>query len=189
MRKYLAGAMPSADNALKIARATGRTVEQLFSAEAVDGNHHHRPAEPSGRYEYISLLNVASRAGRGNIVASEDPVDVLAFKEEFIRNELHAVAADLRLSYVEGDSMEPDLRPGDIMLINHTERSVRREGIYVLRMGESVLVKQLQRLPGGNVKVISRNPAYEPFTLSLAELEPDSETAIIGRVVWACRRF
>lgn len=85
--------------------------------------------------------------------------------------------------------MEPDLRAGDIILIDHTDTTARREGIYVIRMDNALLVKQLQRLPGGTVKVMSRNPAYEPFTVAIASLEEHNGFAVIGRVVWACRRF
>lgn len=147
------------------------------------------PQEPHAGYAYIPLLDVRAAAGGGALVDSENQVDVLAFKKDWIRQELHVSSDNLRLIYVEGDSMEPDLRAGDIVLIDHTDISARREGIYVLRMDGALLVKMLQRLPGGIVKVISRNTAYESFTVMAAELESGNGTAIIGRVVWACRRF
>jgi phage repressor protein C with HTH and peptisase S24 domain len=116
-------------------------------------------------------------------------VDVLAFKEDWIRQELRARPDQLRLIFVEGDSMEPDLRAGDIVLIDHTDVTARREGVYVIRMDGALLVKQVQRLPGGQVRVMSRNPAYEPFTVPVSKLEHPDGLAVIGRVVWACRRF
>jgi phage repressor protein C with HTH and peptisase S24 domain len=93
--------------------------------------------------------------------------NVLAFKEDWIRRELRASPDDLRLIYVQGDSMEPDLRAGDIILIDHTDTHARREGIYVLRMEDALLVKQVQRMPGGVLRLISRNPAYEPILLPI----------------------
>ena len=140
-------------------------------------------------YANIPLYDVRAAAGRGAAVDGEHVVDVLAFKEDWIRQELRASPADLRLIYVEGDSMEPDLRAGDIILIDHTDTAARREGIYVIRMDGALLVKQLQRLPGGIVKVISRNPAYEPYTVTTDQIEHPNGFAVIGRVVWACRRF
>jgi phage repressor protein C with HTH and peptisase S24 domain len=141
-------------------------------------------------YAYIPLYDITAGAGKSVTIADgETPVEALAFKHDWIRQTLHVAPDDLRLIYVEGDSMEPDLRAGDIILLDHTDQTARREGIYVIRMDGSLLVKQLQRLPGGVVKVISRNPAYEPFTVAAAQLEEHSEFAVIGRVVWACRRF
>ncbi len=147
--------------------------------------------EPTPRYVYLPLYEVRAAAGGASAVAEhlEHAVDVLAFKEDWIRRELRASPDDLRLIYVEGDSMEPDLRAGDIILIDHTDNRAAREGIYVIRMDDALLVKQLQRLPGGVVKVISRNPAYEPFTVAADKLQEHNGFAVIGRVVWACRRF
>lgn len=148
-----------------------------------------RAEEPRAGYVYLPLYEVRASAGGGALVEGERVVDALAFKEAWIRQELRASPADLRLIYVEGDSMEPDLRPGDIILIDHTDTMARREGIYVIRMDSALLVKQLQRLPGGVLKVLSRNPAYEAFTVCLGDVEVSPGFAIIGRVVWACRRF
>lgn len=119
----------------------------------------------------------------------EQPVNALAFRQEWIRQTLRVSPSDLRLIYVEGDSMEPDLRAGDIILVDHTDTTARREGIYVIRMDDALLVKQLQRLPGGQIEVISRNPAYKPFTVDASTLNDPGDFVVVGRVVWACRRF
>lgn len=145
--------------------------------------------KPQPGYALIPLYEVAASAGGGRVVNGEEVVDVLAFKEDWIRRELRTSPDDLRLIYVEGDSMEPDLRAGDIILIDHTDTTARREGIYVIRMDGALLVKQLQRLPGATVKVISRNASYEPFTVTVSEIEDPNGFAVVGRVVWACRRF
>lgn len=150
----------------------------------------HAGEPPAPGYVQIPLYDlVAGASARGRVVESETVVDALAFKEEWIRQELHVSPRSLRLIHVSGDSMEPDLRAGDIILVDHTDTRASREGIYVIRMDDALLVKQLQRLPGGVVKVISRNPAYEAFNVSVASLESPSGFAIIGRVVWTCRRL
>ncbi len=59
----------------------------------------------------------------------------------------------------------------------------------MLRMNDALLVKMLQRLPGGIIKVTSGNESYEPFSLKADELEASPEIAVIGRIVWACRRY
>jgi phage repressor protein C with HTH and peptisase S24 domain len=147
--------------------------------------------QPGAGYVYLPLYELRpGTAARGVIVEDgERPVDALAFKEDWIRNTLRARPGDLRLIYVEGDSMEPDWRAGDIILIDHTDTMARREGIYVVRMDDALLVKQVQRMPGGVVKLTSRNPAYEPITLPVPAVAEQGKYAIIGRVVWACRRF
>jgi len=144
-------------------------------------------------YAYIPLYDVRAAAGHGAIVDSEQVIDSLCFKKEWIHNELRANPNDLYLIYVSGESMEPTLRPGDIILVDRRDTTVRRDGIYVLTMDNTLLVKRLQSLPGGKVRVMSDNPAYAPFDMDKglldAEFQDDAEGAgVIGRVVWTGRR-
>lgn len=139
-------------------------------------------------YALVPLYDVRAAAGHGAIVEHEQVVDWLAFKREWLRRELHARAADLYLIEVDGESMEPTLRPGDVILVDHrSAQAVPRDGIYVMRMDGSLLVKRLQRLPGRKVKVASDNNAYEPFELDIDA--PGEDVSIIGRVVWTGRRM
>lgn len=141
---------------------------------------------PAG-FAAIPLYDVRASAGGGAIVDKEEIIDVLHFKQEWIRQELRASQADLYLIYVDGESMEPTLRPGDIILVDHRDQQCSRDAIYVLRMNGALLVKRLQRKPGGLIKVSSDNPAYESFEVSLGKMADDF--AIIGRLVWSGRRM
>ncbi len=138
-------------------------------------------------FAHIPLFDVKASAGNGSVIHEEEETDSLMFKREWIYNELHSSPANLYLIYVEGESMEPSLRPGDVILVDHTDNIAKRDGIYVIRMGESLLVKRLQRLPNHRLKVTSDNPAYEPFEISL-DFDLQNELSIIGRVVWSGRR-
>lgn len=185
---------PKGEMIAKIAAAAGVRPEWLFAGKPPMIDEPPASAlkaeQPRPGYAYIPLYNVAAGASNnGRTVHEERAVDVLAFKEDWIRQEVRARPSDLRLIYVEGDSMEPDLRAGDIVMLDHTDTLAKREGIYVIKMDGALLVKSLQRLPGGIVKVISRNQAYEPFTVTVSEVENPNGFAVIGRVVWACRRF
>jgi phage repressor protein C with HTH and peptisase S24 domain/transcriptional regulator with XRE-family HTH domain len=140
------------------------------------------------RYCYIPLYNVQASAGGGAVVDTETVVDFLSFKAEWIRTQLNASPADLYLIHVEGESMEPTLRPGDVILVDHRQAAaLPSDGVYVLRMDDTLLVKRLQRLPGAQVRVTSDNAAYQPFTVSLAQERNEME--IVGRVVWCGRRM
>ena len=135
----------------------------------------------------IPLFDVKASAGNGYVIHHEEETDALIFKREWIYNELHSTPANLYLIYVEGESMEPSLRPGDVILVDHTDNVAKRDGIYVIRMGDSLLVKRLQRLPNRVLKVNSDNPDYESFEISL-DVDHGTEFMIIGRVVWSGRR-
>ena len=149
----------------------------------------HRVEQPLAGYVAIPLYNgVRAAAGGGAIVEHETPDDALVFKEEWVRIELGARPQDLYLIRVAGDSMEPTLRSGDVILVDRRATRPDREGVYILRMNEMLLVKRLQALPGGVVRVISDNAAFAPFDIKAAEFGGD-ELAIIGRVVWTGRRM
>ena len=57
-----------------------------------------------------------------------------------------------------------------------------RDGLYVLRINNNLLVKRLQLMPAGMINVISANEAYPTFEINLNNMTDD--VAIIGRVEW-----
>ena len=186
LRKYESDARrPDADYLAGIADA-GADVSYIITGQREDEGPVNMIREEATEYAAIPLVDVRAAAGSGAVVENEYVVEVLHFKHEWINHELHAVASDLRLLFVEGESMEPGLRAGDIILVNVRDQHAQRDGIYVLRLEDALLVKRLQRLPGGKLRVSSDNSAYESFELTLPFNNDDA--AIIGRVVWMGRR-
>lgn len=174
--------------------ATGRgdmfmTLEQISSGF---GKFQESPAPyllkspMNEEYAAIPLYDVRAAAGGGFVVDSELVVDMLHFKKSWLRQRLSASPTDLHLIYVDGESMEPTLRPGEVILVDHRDTGPTRDGVYVLRMDGALMVKRLQRLPGGNINVTSDNTAYHPFTANVSQLN-SNDFAIVGRVVWSAR--
>ncbi|WP_218081963.1 S24 family peptidase [Anthocerotibacter panamensis] len=133
----------------------------------------------------IPRYAVEASAGSGTFVEDEQVEGVLALNREMIRGELHARPGQLVALYVKGDSMEPVLRAGDVAVIDQGQAHERTDGIYVVRINGSLLIKSLQWLPGGRLKVKSENPAYETYVVNPTQ----DEVHIVGRVVWAGRKF
>ena len=84
---------------------------------------------------------------------------------------------------VEGDSMAPTLREGDLVLVDTAEAHPSRDGIYVLEIDSKLAVKRLSINPATRMVTISSdNNSYPPF--------PNCDPALlhtIGRVVWLGR--
>lgn len=178
LSNYLNGRIPDLDLVVRLAEALKVTPAWLLF-----GDHAGKAVED---YSYIPLYDIRGAAGHGALPETEEIKDFLAFKQDWIRSVLRVSPQDLKLIYVDGDSMEPTLHNGDIILVNVGNNAVVRDGVYVVRIGEAILVKRLQRLPGDMLKVKSDNEAaYEPFTVDLKKL--GEEVAVIGRVVWAGR--
>jgi phage repressor protein C with HTH and peptisase S24 domain len=88
----------------------------------------------------------------------------------------------VRVEQVVGDSMEPTFRAGDPVMVRLDHPQPRVDGIWVVQQSGGVLVKRLQFLAGGTVRVISDNPAYREQVLDLKVEQPDFR--LVGRVVW-----
>lgn len=137
-------------------------------------------------FAFIPRYNLQAAAGYGASADGEKPLFSMAFRKYWISNYLHVDPHDLSVISVKGDSMEGVLNQRDVILINHAENQPG-SGLYVLRMDGDLIVKMVQRLPGGVLKVTSANSLYEPFDIDLNNMPTDVE--VVGRVVWFGRQI
>jgi phage repressor protein C with HTH and peptisase S24 domain len=109
-----------------------------------------------------------------------------AFDPHWLRSLTVSPGSQLSAIRVEGDAMAPTLGSGDDILVDLADGPDRlRDGIYVLRVAGTLLVKRLAIHPvGRKVTVQSDNPAYG----DLPDCKLD-EIDCIGRVIWAGRRI
>lgn len=132
----------------------------------------------------VPRYNLQASAGPGSWVDEESVVDHLAFKADWIRRAIGTDPRNLALvDGVRGDSMEPTLRAGDLILVNRAVRRLQDDAIYVVSFDGQLLVKRISRVLGG-AEVRSDNPAYPPFMVRGDELD---QLVIAGRVVWFAR--
>ncbi|WP_205480251.1 S24 family peptidase [Sphingomonas arenae] len=133
----------------------------------------------------ITRSSVRASAGPGAIPAEERDKPFFAFDERWLRQLTGASPDNLTVIRVEGDSMEPTLHDGDDILVDRSDAGSRmRDGIYVLRIDEALVVKRLALHPvTRRVTVQSDNPAYADWP----DCSPD-EIHCIGRVIWTGRR-
>jgi hypothetical protein len=134
----------------------------------------------------VALLDLKVSAGAGRVAGEEEPVALMAFDPAWLRRLTPAGPEELALVQVEGDSMIPTLLPGDDILVDRSDAAERiRDGLYLLRVEELLLVKRLTLHPvRRRVTVQSDNPAYADWPdLPLEEIVP------VGRVIWAGRRL
>ncbi len=131
---------------------------------------------PLRYYREISLS-----AGHGVLNYEGEPPDALLFSEAWLRT-MGLKPDRLLLVRVSGDSMQPTLHPGSTVMIDTTATKVT-SGIYAINLGGTAMVKRLQALLGGVIRVMSDNPAYDAFEIGHNAAETDG-FSIIGRVVW-----
>jgi phage repressor protein C with HTH and peptisase S24 domain len=193
LRSYInTGSKPPFDRVAAIARAGGVSMDWLASGRQPkfkpSDSAASRAEEPAEDYVVVPLYNnVQASAGAGALVDEEVADSFMRFSEEWLRVELGVRLRDLCLIRAIGDSMEPTFRSGDALLVDRSATNPDREGIYIMRSGASLLVKRLQLLPGGRIRVSGDNPLYPPYELLVSALGDD--VSIIGRVVWSGRRL
>ena len=162
----------------------GKLARYFSVSEALLGGPATEPVATRGLVS-IKRHPVSVSAGPGAIVTEELGKPYFAFDERCLKGLTASAPDNLSIVRVEGDSMAPTLNAGDDILVDLADAAQRlRDGIYVLRIDDAVVVKRLALNPiGKRVTVQSDNPAYPDWPdCSLADIKP------IGRVIWAGRR-
>ena len=146
------------------------------------------PAEEngSGGLMPVKRAPVRASAGPGALVAGETAKPYFGFDGRWLKSLTSTAPANLSIIRVEGDSMAPTLSAGDDILVDPGDGVDQlRDGIYVIRVDDALVVKRIALHPiGRRVTVQSDNPAYPDW--------PDcdmEEITCIGRVIWAGRKI
>ncbi len=195
LKKWLAGASePGMQAAAALARtlnvnlewlATGQEPMERGAARVVrDGARPHTVNGISMEgFVPVPRYDVRASAGPGALNDDENIADYLAFREDWIRKDLGTSPDEVLCLNAIGDSMEPTIRSGDVILIDRAIKRIADEAIYVVAIGEALLLKRVQPLVGG-VELRSDNPLYKPDTLTRAEAD---NLRVYGRVRWIGR--
>ena len=135
----------------------------------------------------VPEVEVDASAGPGAL--ADEFVEEVArwyLPEAMIRHEGHAQPEALRILRVRGDSMEPEIREGDRLVVDTNAQRPATGELFVLWDGSGLVVKRVEAMTGEEsprLRLRSANPDYPPYTC-LAE-----ETHIVGKVVWVLRRM
>lgn len=130
----------------------------------------------------VPIYDVSAAAGAGAFVEGEQVADHLLVRADWLRELVGYLPSSDKVAIiqVQGDSMEPTLSPGDLILVERRTytREELTDGIYVVRLEGALLVKRLQFVPGG-IALISDNERYERQVVS--------DVDVVARVIYAWR--
>jgi len=179
---------PSIDRLGEIARVLKVDLEWLLHGI---GNVEGKPPfidNPDDAYVAIALAGPRPSMG-GGAVMTEDQDKTgrpFHFQRACIKNTLKTAPSQLRIMQVQGDSMEPTLRDGDVVLVDMARRSPIPSGIFVLDDGMGLVAKRLDHVPNSDpprVRVISDNKYYPEYERTAEEIY------IVGRIRWFAREL
>ena len=181
MQDYASGkAEPSARNLAKIAAGLRADPGWLLTGRTIDSSSREECGEG---YAYVPLVSGEISAG-GGLVADTNIDSRLAFREDWLRRK--GDPAKMSLIRVRGDSMEPTLYSGDLVLVDHNKTHVEMSGgIYAIQYDHGIAIKRLRLdYTTRRVQIVSDNAATYPA------LETDEKDVIInGKVIWFGREL
>ena len=206
MRAYLAGkGEPGLFNLRKLVAHTGQSLDWLCEESAfypahestvltTDGNPPPHVAQfRAARSEYMELplYDITAGAGAGKWNENARVKSWLSFRRDWLSN-LVGAANGLSLITVDGDSMEPTLKSGAVVMVRDIETFNFSDGIYFMLLNGRHVIKRIQRkslqmIENGrtqlNITVVSDNEAYAPIDVTLRD-ETLNETTVLARAVW-----
>jgi phage repressor protein C with HTH and peptisase S24 domain len=130
-------------------------------------------------YVFVPKYDVQVSAGQVSLIHSEQIVSHLAFQENWIRQELGIDPNHIVLIQAVGDSMNPTFNAGALLLVNTKVNEIKNDSIYVINRDDELIVKRIQDLWNGQIKIKSDNPKYEPLIIQKTDA-----LKIVGEVVW-----
>ena len=170
----------------RLAEQDRRLLARYFDVDEATLGAEPAPAVDPLALVRVPMLDVGASAGVGAAVDDERTRAHVAFDPAWLRKVASAGPEGLSVIRVEGDSMLPTLADGDEILVDRCDGRQRlRDGIYVLRLEDALMVKRLAFNPvRKTVTIRSDNGAYPSW--------PDCDPAkveLVGRAVWVGRRL
>jgi phage repressor protein C with HTH and peptisase S24 domain len=191
LNSYISGREMRTSVALKLAEVCNVSLEWLITGKNAASIYQSAVAQEDRADTIVNFPNydVQLSAGAG-AYPNRDlikktvsiPKDILPL--DVLGHEKYVYALTVR-----GDSMQPSLDDGDLVLVRTDVESIKSGAIYAIRIDNSLLVKRLRLKTNGNVEVVSDNPSYSTDELKAAEIrqmirDGGTPAKIIGRVVW-----
>lgn len=137
--------------------------------------------------DLIMIPRVSARlcAGTGSLETDDNVVGMYAFRADWILKKGNTKR--MVLMDVTGDSMAPDIKHGDIVLVDQSKTDIYGHGYYAVGVEDAIYIKEIMTSPGMLV-LKSINPRYEDIKVSLGD-DHASSVRIIGRVLWVGREL
>lgn len=187
--------LPDAVQLMQIAALTGRQVIWLLGGGLQEPSRNGDGSPPNSTEAveldgvvYVPLFDVRASAGTGAFNDQERVLQMRPFAADYIRRDLHILHNQMALVTIVGNSMEPDIHSGDVGLIDRRDKDISVEGPHLVRIDGGLLLKMVQRLPGGVLRVSSKNQLSSPFDINVMD-GTLNDFEVIGRLRWAGVRF
>lgn len=132
--------------------------------------------------KYGTTINVLGRVAAGvPLEAIEDIIDTEEISEEL------ASTGEFFGLQIHGDSMEPRMNEGDVVIVRQQEDAESGDIVIAMINGCDATCKRLKKYADG-IMLLSNNPKYEPMVFSSEDIT-EKPVKIIGRVMELRAKF
>lgn len=142
--------------------------------------------EPDYNPEIINIPKVSAVlcAGGGSFEVDSAIVENIPLPLNIVRSFGHA--DKLVFMDVAGNSMEPYIHNGDVVLIDQAVTTPIANTVMAVGHEDGIYIKRIQINKDGSMSLVSDNPAYTPIDLFGDDLE---SFRVIGKLVWLYRNL
>ncbi len=134
---------------------------------------------------FLQVPKIKARlsAGGGSFETEPEIKEFYSFRKDWLNKK--GKARDMVLMDIFGNSMEPELKEGDTVLIDQSQKAIFAGAIYAVGLADTIVVKRLEKRPKELV-LLSENIRYPTMSFSGEEM---NSVRIIGKVIWVCREL
>lgn len=162
-------------------------MSSFISQQGVDlaGQEPEYPRTPhEDDYALIPQYTARGSCGAGFLNGHVEVKGSLAFKREWLAK-MKAKPENLRVMYAHGESMEPYIFEGEVVLFDVSEKEPRDKKVFVIRRPDGdISIKRLAQRLDGTWVVSSDNPDKTRFRDETYLPDALHEIPIVGRVIW-----
>ncbi|AAS97158.1 LexA family transcriptional regulator [Nitratidesulfovibrio vulgaris] len=133
----------------------------------------------------LPMVEARLSAGNGSFETGANIERRYAFRTDFLLRK--GQPSHMVLMRVDGDSMEPNIMNGDVVLIDQSQRDPRAGKVYAVGVEDVVYLKMVNAAPG-KIVLSSYNAVYPPLEID-ARGDLSNGIRIIGRAVWVGREL
>ncbi len=134
-------------------------------------------------FEAVPKVKARLSAGGGSFDVKSDIEGFYSFQKKWLRQK--GRSQKMVLVDIVGNSMEPELKNGDTVLVDQSQNEILAGAIYAVGIDDIIMVKRIEKLPDTLV-LRSENKDYPPTHLHGEEV---NRVRILGKVIWVCREI
>jgi phage repressor protein C with HTH and peptisase S24 domain len=138
---------------------------------------------PNTEFEKIPKVSARLCAGNGSFEVGTDIQGYYSFRKAWLNK--RGVADKMVLLDIFGNSMEPEMRDGDTVLVDQSQKNILAGAIFALGIEDTIMVKRVEKHPNKLV-LRSDNRDYSPIYF---EGQDADQVRILGKVIWVCREI